>query len=57
MRKIIFLLFVVLPILGRGDDWGFFAHQKINRLAIFTLPPEMIGFLRDFITRELGGWV
>ncbi|SEW01561.1 hypothetical protein SAMN04488122_0211 [Chitinophaga arvensicola] len=22
--------------------WGFFAHQRINRLAVFCLPPEMI---------------
>ncbi len=21
---------------------GFFAHQRINRLAVFTLPPEML---------------
>ncbi len=26
--------------------WGFFAHQKINRLAVFTLPLEMIGFYK-----------
>jgi hypothetical protein len=24
------------------DDWGFFAHRKINELAVFTLPPEML---------------
>ncbi|MEQ8476020.1 zinc dependent phospholipase C family protein [Fulvivirga sp.] len=29
--------------------WGFFAHQKINRLAVFTLPPEMIGFYKHNI--------
>jgi hypothetical protein len=29
--------------------WGFFAHQKINRLAVFTLPPEMIGFYKKNI--------
>ncbi len=22
--------------------WGFFAHQRINRLAVFTLPPDML---------------
>lgn len=22
--------------------WGFWAHQRINRLAVFTLPPEML---------------
>jgi hypothetical protein len=27
--------------------WGFFAHEKINRLAIFTLPPAMIGFFKE----------
>jgi hypothetical protein len=35
------------------SGWGFFAHQKINRLAVFILPPEMIGFYKkniDYIT-------
>ncbi|MEQ9593474.1 MAG: zinc dependent phospholipase C family protein [Cyclobacteriaceae bacterium] len=26
--------------------WGFFAHEHINRLAVFTLPPSMIGFYK-----------
>lgn len=29
--------------------WGFFAHQKINRLAVFTLPTEMAGFYKKNI--------
>ena len=29
--------------------WGFFAHQKINRLAIFTLPQEMMPFYKAHI--------
>lgn len=29
--------------------WGFYAHRKINRLAVFTLPPEMIGFYKQNI--------
>lgn len=28
------------------SNWGFFAHERINRLAVFTLPPEMIGFYK-----------
>lgn len=28
---------------------GIFAHQKINRLAVFTLPPEMITFYKHHI--------
>jgi hypothetical protein len=30
-------------------SWGFFAHQRINRLAVFTLPPEMIRFYKKHI--------
>ncbi|MBI4946513.1 MAG: zinc dependent phospholipase C family protein [Bacteroidetes bacterium] len=33
--------------------WGFFAHKKINQLAVFTLPPEMIAFYKknlDYLT-------
>ncbi len=29
--------------------WGFFAHQRINHLAVFTLPQEMIGFYKKNI--------
>ncbi len=35
------------------SGWGFFAHQRINRLAVFTLPPSMIRFYKknlSFIT-------
>jgi hypothetical protein len=31
------------------SSWGFFAHQKINRLAVFTLPVEMSGFYKKNI--------
>jgi hypothetical protein len=31
------------------EDWGFFGHQKINRLAVFTLPVEMIPFYKYHI--------
>jgi hypothetical protein len=33
--------------------WGFFAHKKINQLAVFTLPPAMSGFYKkniDYLT-------
>ncbi len=41
-----------VPILGLLllstfiGSWGFFAHKEINRLAVFTLPPEMVGFFK-----------
>jgi len=31
------------------SSWGFFAHKKINQLAVFTLPPAMSGFYKKNI--------
>ncbi len=51
-----FLLFISLIFLGsaeRGFAWGFWGHQKINRMACFTLPPELFSFYKkhiDYIT-------
>lgn len=36
-------------------SWGFFAHKRINRMAVFTLPPEMVGFYKrniEFVTEH-----
>lgn len=49
MRIGILLILLVSPIISKGDVWGFFAHQKINRLAVFTLPPELVGFYKQNI--------
>ncbi len=49
--KTIYLIGVLT--LSSGFNWGFFGHQQINRLSVFTLPPEMIGFYKkniDYIT-------
>lgn len=32
-----------------AHGWGFFAHQRINRLAVFSLPPEMLIFYKTNI--------
>lgn len=29
--------------------WGFAGHMRINRVAVFTLPPEMFGFYKEHI--------
>lgn len=42
-------------ILLSCSSWGFFAHHRINRLAVFTLPKAMAGFYKsniDFITEH-----
>jgi hypothetical protein len=44
-----FLKIGLFGILLLNGSWGFFGHEKINRLAVFTLPPEMIGFYKKNI--------
>ncbi len=31
------------------EDWGFYAHKKLNELAIYTLPPKLIGFYKEHL--------
>ncbi len=43
--------FISQPI----SPWGFFAHSLINRMAVFSLPPELIVFYKpeiQFITEK-----
>ncbi len=38
-----------------SPDWGFFGHKRINKLAVFTLPSDLILFYKkniDFITEH-----
>lgn len=60
-RRIVMLRVLLVTILvltvndGILHSWGFYAHQKINRMAVYTLPPEMIGFYKrhiEFVTEH-----
>jgi hypothetical protein len=49
-----FLLLFLFPS-EKIFSWGFWAHKKINHMAVFTLPPEMISFYKkhiDFLTEH-----
>lgn len=49
MRKRLIIL-LILPLSAfLCSSWGFFAHKRINYLAVFTLPPEMVGFYKHNI--------
>jgi len=48
MKKIIFSFFALLFV-HNAFCWGFYAHGKINYLAVFLLPPEMISFYKKHI--------
>lgn len=46
MKRLTFTLALIIPFL-LCTSWGFFAHRRINQLAVFTLPPEMLGFYKS----------
>ena len=49
------MLAIVLVSLGLGTSfcdkpvWGFYGHRLINRMSVFTLPPELVGFYKNNI--------
>ncbi len=45
------LLYVLQSFVSTPKEvqWGFFGHKRINRIAVFTLPPEMFGFYKEHI--------
>jgi hypothetical protein len=48
-RILLTLCFLLLSNIYETFAWGFFAHQRINRLAVFCLPPEMVPFYKHHI--------
>lgn len=48
MKRLTILITLIIPLF-LCTSWGFFAHQRINNLAIFTLPGSMIGFYKKNI--------
>ena len=40
-------LYLVLCL--TAGDWGFFGHRLINRVAVYTVPSEMIGWYKPYI--------
>jgi hypothetical protein len=54
MQPVARILISVLIIIF-CSSWGFFAHRRINHVAVFTLPKAMAGFYEaniDFITEH-----
>jgi len=51
LKALIFSAFVIIwaSLSGFQPSWGFWAHRKINRLAVFRLPSEMQYFYKKNI--------
>jgi len=43
------LIFLFFSFKNSENDWGFFAHSRINELAVFTLPSDLIPFYKKHI--------
>ncbi|MES2269112.1 MAG: zinc dependent phospholipase C family protein [Bacteroidota bacterium] len=55
MKRPLLTFIAGIAIITLCSSWGFFAHYRINRLAVFTLPKGMAGFYRaniNFITEH-----
>jgi hypothetical protein len=53
--KVVVVAVLFLSFNPPQPEWGFWAHKRINRLAVFRLPPEMQIFYKrnlDFITEN-----
>lgn len=53
MKRISTSLILVLLVLFASllvSGWGFWGHKRINKMAVFTLPSEMMGFYKRNLT-------
>jgi hypothetical protein len=51
----LFLFLCCASFFPQASEWGFWGHRRINRVAVFSLPPEMIVFFKkniEFITEH-----
>jgi len=53
LKKGLLLILTICLVISVGwikpEAWGFYGHRLINRMAVFTLPPEMMGFYKKHI--------
>lgn len=48
-KRIFLIISIIFLAHAQLNSWGFWAHKTINRIAVFTLPPEIIGFYKQNI--------
>lgn len=49
IKRSILIICLLIFSVPKSLGWGFFAHKKINKHAVFTLPIEMIAFYKYHI--------
>lgn len=49
-KSLILAFSLLFPnIISKNITWGFYSHSLINRMAVYSLPPEMLGFFKENI--------
>ncbi len=52
MKKVIFLSLILTGFINFAAapiPWGFWGHQRINKMALYTLPEDLFGFYKPYI--------
>jgi len=51
MKKTYFIYVVLCLFIAKNEanGWGFYGHKLCNRNAVFSLPPQMFGFYKNYI--------
>lgn len=55
MKATLLIFLLIAPVKNDPPVWGFYAHSLINRLAVYSLPPEMLRFFKsniEYITEK-----
>src|SRR5438128_1736401 len=55
MKRFLLTISIIFLSISLAMSWGLWGHKRINKMACFTLPPEMFGFYKshiDFITEH-----
>ena len=47
--SLIIIIAIVIAFSPSSFSWGAYGHKKITEMAVFTLPPQMIGFYKKHI--------
>ncbi len=42
-------IFLLAVVVKQSEGWGFWGHMRINRIAVFTLPPQMLVLFKENI--------
>jgi hypothetical protein len=49
MKRYLLIVVMAIALPASVHSWGFYSHQWINHIAVYTLPPELFGLFKAHI--------